>query len=522
MTDPSILWPAPVDPVCLASGETAFDVIADARGTDDLAGWAGRLGLREAAGLSPRPLEVERIEPIEDPHSDDRVRDAVASIDPPPELVRFRCVASPEPSHSGARRVTVDDLVVGDQVARSRAVARRHAHDGRLSIALASDLHVSSIWDLVSDGIDRHAPDLKEQFHSPNRFLERFIHEVNDAARRGEIDAVVLTGDLIDHILPHRSPEADTDNLDAETDNLDRLLEILSVLEVPAFAVPGNHDHRVNPWRPRLAGLEFVGIPNDRAGEILQDTDLWDRWPVHYRDPDAFRTHDAEGRDGIRQYLTRLSPALDRTRDLDDLRLVLLSTGRDIHLRPGEVEPSRLPLLLRSFAGCWNHPDSEGLFPEQIERIVTASEGARGLALFFHAPLLNPPPGLDVDLQLDPGPADGLTAEIRFEWNLWSSGLRRGVFFRNPGALLRVLAAIELPISTFSGHTHHSHALSFDPKTYHFRSFPFGKAPTEPIGFYIAPALGPSARLEPETPGYLRLSFQRGAVRSVERVPMSG
>jgi hypothetical protein len=98
------------------------------------------------------------------------------------------------------------------------------AHEG-LRVAQLSDLHIGP---LTPDG--------------------RIIHAVRTLEREA-VDLVVLTGDYVTH----------------EGDPLERVQELLTGLQVPAFAVLGNHDHWTEPAYLRQ-GLERANIT------VLQNT----------------------------------------------------------------------------------------------------------------------------------------------------------------------------------------------------------------------------------------------------------
>ena len=81
---------------------------------------------------------------------------------------------------------------------------------------------------------------------------------------------------------------------------------------MPSFAIPGNHDFRVCPWRPRSYGLAELGIPAARTTALLRAADLWDAWPLRLADLHALRSREPGGRSALAQHLLQIAPATDR------------------------------------------------------------------------------------------------------------------------------------------------------------------------------------------------------------------
>ncbi|MEB2345894.1 MAG: metallophosphoesterase [Deltaproteobacteria bacterium] len=521
---PTVLWPAPCWPAVLEPGEHRLELLVAHDGVDReaLAAWAAGLALT-AAGTRPMPLSVESVDALEAPAGDARIGQAVAGLG----LRRVACLvadAAGAPPPVPPARARVFDLVRQGGLLRPRCIAR-HARAEPLRLGFASDLHHAGLWDEVHADLRRFAPDLAEAALYPNLQVRRLVADANARAARGELDALVLGGDLVDHVyrVSHegrRGAAADT--------NLPGLLDALAALEVPCFAIPGNHDHRLHPWRPRAYGLAEIGVPWPRLRALLRAAGRWDPWPLRRRDLDALRTHEPGGRDGLAHHLALLAPALDFTLCFGGLRLVFLSTGRDALCRWRGIERGRRRLLLRSLRSSWEHPDSEGLREEQFGSLVQALDAGRGgAAVFLHAPLLHPRGPVEQVLpRLDPGPPDGPAGRTRFERTLFASGLRRGVFFRNAAPFLRALGAARGPLAVFSGHVHRAHAWRWDPRRGDARSCRWPVVGEPGVLFANAPAvaLGPSGEggEGDERPGYLVATFADGALHRLERAPLTG
>jgi hypothetical protein len=519
---PRIVWPAPGLPALL-EGEMRrleFIVAHTEAGLDALFDWARRLALRDRLQRRRVELAIDYLEPLERAAVGVLTRRYAELHDAAP--LRFARLVAHIPrglSPAPPRSARVLDVMLGDAVERPNAIGIL-APRGRLALAFASDLHVAAFWQIMAEAVSRFAPDLAPKFLHPGRLLDRFIDQANRLAARGDLDLVILGGDLVDHVHPHARRASH-----ASETNVARLVEALSRLEVPAIVLPGNHDHRSFPWRPRLPGLAAVGIPAGRSARILRDAGLWDPWPLRPSDRHILRTEDETGRPGLTYHLALLAPATDFHLTVRGMRLVFASTGRDVLPRWREVEWSRLAFVLRSLRSSWEDPDCEGFSDAQLAAMTGALDGARGAALFFHAPLLHPNPHEPVEMRLgrlDPGDRDDQASQLAFERRLFATGLRRGVVFRNVGPLFRMLASHRNPLAVFSGHVHRSSAIAFDGTSLRLRSIPFAapQGSDQTVALLTAPALGHVRFPGSEPPGYLLASFEGGQLAALECRPV--
>ena len=518
---PRIVWPAPGLPALL-EGEARrveFIVAHSEAGLDPLLSWARQLALRDRRNLRVE-LPIDYLEPLERTAVGPLAR-RYAELPDANSLQFARLVAHVPRDFSPAppRSASVLDVMVGDAVERPNSIGVLAPRE-RLALAFASDLHVAAFWQIMAEAVARFAPDLAPKCLDPGRLLGRFIDQANRLAARGDLDLVVLGGDLVDHVHPHARRVSRA----AET-NVARLAETLARLEVPAIVLPGNHDYRPFPWRPRLPGLGAMGIPAGRSARILRDAGLWDAWPLRLSDRHIMRTEDETGRPSLAYHLALLAPTTDFHLTVRGMQLVFASTGRDVMPRWREVEWSRLPFALRNLRWSREDPDCEGFTDSQLAAMTGALDGARGAALFFHAPLLHPHPHEPVEKRLDrldPGDRDDLPSQIPFERRLFATGLRRGVVFRNVGPLIRALASHRHPLTLFSGHVHRSSALAFDRTSLQLRSTPFAapQAPDQTVSLLTAPALGHVRAPGSEPPGYLLASFEAGRLAALECRPV--
>jgi hypothetical protein len=247
---------------------------------------------------------------------------------------------------------------------------------------------------------------------------------------------------------------------------------------------------------------------------------LWDSWPLNPRDLDAVRTGGNDATAALVEHLTAVASASDYVIDIDGLRLVFMSTGRDVLPRWRTVESGRLGMLMRSIPVSYEHPDSEGFTDRQITDLRSALAGCSSAALFFHAPLLHPRPGSNVDPRLDaidPGDDDSAAARLRYERRLFSSGHRHGVFFRNVAPFVRAIADFQGALASFSGHVHGTHVMELQPAQRRIRSVSIDRAGGSGAHVLLnAPALGQTATRGGEPPGYLLARFEAGRLTGVE------
>jgi hypothetical protein len=516
----AILWPAPCLPALLTGTDTELDLIATRERCSDseVAAWSAGLRLRDTTNDQRRALTWRSLTPLTLSETPEHAHAAAAlAVAEGLDLVRIRLGVGHLPKPDAPRRARLFDIVSEQAVLRARAVATRHAGDGVLRIAFASDLHVASLWDDIAEAIARHAPALRGRLLHPQELLERMIAELEILASRGELDVLVLGGDLVDYVYRDRLPAAGVDGT-----NLPLLLERVARLGVPVFAIPGNHDYRLYPWRPRVYPFTGAGLPQSEAERAMRLAGMWGAWPLHRHDLEALQTDEADGRPALRHHLRGVAPATDFTVDIDDLRLIFMATGRDILPRWRTVERGRLGMLARSIPVSYHHPDCEGLSESQIAALRTALDGCRSAALFFHAPLLNPMPGVTVDAHLDrlePDDDSSLPARIRFERHLFSTGMRHGVFFRNPALFVRTIRSFNGSLTAFSGHVHGTHAFELEPRTGAARSVAVAQATGNGDAHTLlnAPALGQTATRDGEPPGYLLARFDGGRLTAMHR-----
>ena len=404
------------------------------------------------------------------------------------------------------------------QVVRPRSVAAFVPSGGDLRLAFAADLHVARAWDTIADAVARYAPDLAPGFLHPNRLLEQFIGEVNLLAAEGQLDLVVLGGDLVDHVYTRPRSQAPSTWDDS---NVKLLQDLLARLQVPTITIPGNHDYRLYPGRPQICDTGALRIPASRTKALLQAAGLWSRRRLHLSDLDALRAFENSGRSDLTHYLSEIAPATDFALTFQGVRLMFVATGRDITQRWREVEFARFGLFLRSLRHALLCADSEGLSDAQVTQIASWVRTPGGAALFSHAPLLRVTHLAGIGLRVgcvDPRAKDNLASRIAFELQLERAGVHRGVCFRNPAPLLRALAAAPGPVVMFSGHVHQATAIELDRSTLVLQTaHPVPPPdPDQTVTLLTAPSLGQVSDDRQHPPGYFIAHFKEGSIVSLE------
>lgn len=512
----SVIWPAPLLPALVDGPQQTIELIvsSDDPSHEAIRSWAANLALRDAASgdrVALQSLELLTLK-LSDVPRYARAGAAIAAS-AGKHLARLCLATAGTLTPPLPQRARVFDLVRADTVLRPRAAAARRAGASVLRIAFASDLHVAATWDEIAAAVERHAPRWRPHLFHPMELLWQMAEELTVLARSGDLDLLVLGGDLVDHV--YRRPNGGGG---VEATNVPLLLPPLSRLPVPIYAIPGNHDYRLYPWRPRVYPFSSVGLPPPEAARVMRKAGMWDIWPVRACDLDALRTSEGDGEPALRHHLAMLAPATDFTVDFGKLRLIFLGTGCDVLSRWRTVERGRLGMLLRSLPVSYHHPDCEGLSEEQVDDLQASLRDCSSAVLFFHAPLLNVSGRLSRLPRLDAGSDGGLKARIGFERRLFKSGARHGVFFRNPALFLRALESFPGHLATFSGHIHAGTAIQIDRCTKAARRLSLRQVGAEegPV-LLTAPAVGQTATRAGESAGYLLACFEDGRLASVER-----
>lgn len=505
-----VIWPAPCHPALVRPGSERLWLLV--RGEDEqgeLAAWAEHLQLRapEQPPIRLTPAAVREASADEIDQFADAWRASSSPEERTPAVVELEAEASLFGPPDGPR---VYDLARGETTERSRAVAPMKSAR-RLRVALASDLHIARAFRDVLDDIASADADLAERLTDPDAQLDTFIAEANALADRGELDVVVLGGDLVDHGRPDRASTA-------ESSNARRLARRLESLRVPTFAVPGNHDHRLYAWRPRIGRFTGSGVSRPRLRAALRAAGHWDKAPLRPADYDAVRTASDEFSAPLFDFARELSPLSRGGLRIGPLELLFANTGADAALHWRGLERSRLPTLVRAhLAHGTSEPPSEGLAEGEVAWLADAIARAPGAAIFCHAPAFALAEGVDAaDLR---GPLDAIAdgRPVRADAALRKAGIAGGSMLRGGAALIGALARADRPVALFSGHIHRASGAALDLASKRAHATPLQALPDSPIGQATAPALGVWGDGEAGAPGYLLATFEDGALVSLAR-----
>jgi hypothetical protein len=171
----------------------------------------------------------------------------------------------------GVPRATLYDLCLegNSTLKKPHAVCLTASEDRDTVFIHLTDLHLSRRNDLIIANLSAVLGTLPK-FNNMNDRMRIFIRKANELADRGELDLILLGGDLVDfvnHGVSDRGGEADT--------NWDIFHEILTGggneaekgnpgVHVPVFTATGNHDWRLHPYDIADVPSPF-GLSNEQA-----------------------------------------------------------------------------------------------------------------------------------------------------------------------------------------------------------------------------------------------------------------
>lgn len=542
--EPRVLGPSLGRPVFLGAGRPSFRALVLGPGGRPGPGALGggfRLVPVRAAG-PPLPLDVLSVGPSPAGPDDARLRRDLA-LRTGDVLYEVALAVRRAPRLAG-RRSALFDLVHPDLRPGRHAVVWAGHDWERFVLVFVPDLHLAEAWDgLAADAAglpdaatrprdgarDRLVRLFSRQafaasFVDPNRRWRDFVREANARADRGELDLVVLGGDLVEYRLPA--------NVAYFVDTVTGQGRGGEPLGVPLLTVPGNHDHRGPAYRLRIYPLDRYGLHDLQRDHFFRAARGEGRARPGPRD---LRAVLADGRGGspLRDYLLTVDARPDDVVSLGRTGIVLLDSGRDMFRDLVRVSPRRWGNALRALRRVWLSPASAGLDDGQaalLEREAERSDAAN-LIVVFHAGLAAEPAGEAARSPMPLGPylaaQDGPGTRVRLEKALARSGFGRGGLFRNPLSLFRAAARKGRNTLGLSGHFHRpvtlrldkdSGALSFEPHR-------DGGIPSDAFArgsFFVggpAPALfeprsGPGA-----APGFTRVEIAGDRIASVRFEP---
>lgn len=232
----------------------------------------------------------------------------------------------------------------------------------------------------------QNVENVQDRFINPNNNLRLFITLMNRLWERKMVDAIFLTGDIIDFCIRSDGGDSIT-SFDMPNTNWNTFYNIIlnfpitfrndiepiniypsEELMVPFFTVVGNHDYRSYHYDLRWGGLHKV--VNVRPLEIIHYTDVIPANPI------SSLYVNRKTMMGYNQYI---NPYQDYFVKLGDHIILMMDTGHD--------SASAIKDL---FMGS---PSAEGLSEEQymfMRNVLKNKASSRGLRMaMFHAPNLN-------------------------------------------------------------------------------------------------------------------------------------
>jgi hypothetical protein len=285
----------------------------------------------------------------------------------------------------------------------------------------ATDTHIAWRNDFIQSKIQQDWPDaiIKKKvggkittvyptgdYINFNQNFRDFLQYANNLHRQGRVDFIVLTGDLVDFI------GGDVEgSLAGGGDNFELFRDLVTAwpicegmivdeeLEVPLFAITGNHDYR--PYEYPLVAqyeLSFLGIDLYKSenytcfGLDEDEARVYETGPKkevpEYTQDDGFK-HISYLKQRNHKYRALINPDENYVIDLGKHRIICLDSRHDEGTITGiwdylvHHSESRTDFIAGS-------PDSAGFWPEQIQFLRKQVKDVKGLVIIaFHAPMIN-------------------------------------------------------------------------------------------------------------------------------------
>ena len=492
---PRILLPSLGQPAIIEPGVDRFEawlLATEPPGDHFRQGWSA-IPVGEARS-EPQPLRVLSIEELPRPAFETPLVHLLASSNP--RWIRMELEAP-----SAHAPVSLFDLHHDDLPPARHAVAGL-AHDpADLRVLYLADTHVAEMWDTLETLLEQAdtepigAPGdpsaerlaslwaVRTAYLNANLVLCDMVERANRMARDGDLDLVIVGGDLVDYRYRRMRKESgaaweDTNYAlfcDLITGDDDRS----PGLNVPMFTCTGNHDYRLHPYRLEVYGLKHCGLHEDQTLSLLDQTiGRGPRWPQR-ADLDCITAPRSKKNHSLVEYFLYINPCEDYVLQIGGTRLVFLDAGRDAFVNSLHINPLRWGNLGQTILFGGNDPDSECLLDHQVDFLEQAVEDRdyRTLLLMCHAGVFNTPLGFEVDPDRfagEPQPfvagtseyehalkilphlerKDGLLTRVRYEIAQKLAGLNNGCCFQNQLALLREAVRPDHDFMCLGGHLH--------------------------------------------------------------------
>ena len=402
-------------------------------------------------------------------------------------------------------RTRVYDLeinVAQHTYAKPSSVFVRRAGSRDFAIAVASDIHVASRWDDIEadlatffPGVRKHetktVADLLEcssedifsresasgPFINPNRNFGNFLRFVNRMASEGKIDAIILSGDLVD--FKYQEVGGSNEGCHStEWELFQRILlgqtKLSDRLTVPLFTTTGNHDYRLFSYRLQVYGIRHCAIADEITCEYLRRSDRLSMIKYRIGDLSALRVN-LGAEHSLNNYYHDINPFDDYDTEIGGLRTIFLDSGPDATSDRSHLVSRRWWRYVRGIFKI-AAPQSTGISDAQVQYLTNCIERNtnRSVLLVTHAPFMIPKVGssevteakkcLELPVSLRAENATGPPGDdpIAFEEELAKASLSEGSLMRNQLPCLRALEHHHGATLMLSGHGHRKIEISLD------------------------------------------------------------
>lgn len=287
-----------------------------------------------------------------------------------------------------------------------------------------TDLHIAKRNDDIPGIIEKSKPNDEKRNEFNGRYinfndhLREFIKKVNESAESDKPDFILMTGDLIDYVIPSvvERPKVKRQTNwryfhDILTGRSTTGRQPNTELQIPIFTLLGNHDYRFNHYRLsdgkkwKEFGLE--------ANEFRQ----FDVHEFRVRSPGQLRANI----NAVNDYLFNFNPYFDYVVKLGNHRMICMDSGEDAFtsqlclelifeilkraIRVGFGASMTYLLMRLSQVGqglggaIGGGPESSGLLTNQIVWADKVHKSQpNGLTLLaMHSPPVNKPPKVNID-----------------------------------------------------------------------------------------------------------------------------
>jgi 3',5'-cyclic AMP phosphodiesterase CpdA len=279
----------------------------------------------------------------------------------------------------------------------------------------ASDSHIALRNDYIENVIKETTGVYPLNFINFNENFREFIRHANELHRAGELDFIILSGDIVDYIMIVRFQELE--RWEEYQDNFELFRDLITAwpsnehstlgeeLEVPIFTILGNHDYRPGEY-PLIA--KFTLIVWDYQLSEYPNFGLSKEEAIKYQEGEAPLKSDGLPTYGplsgiyfqsslkspSETYVSMINPDLDYVINLGDHKIICLDSGSDKGEFADVSDAINYAAGFGNSKSRWNFkhsaPDGEGFSQYQMNFLEENLKNAKGLAILCsHHPILN-------------------------------------------------------------------------------------------------------------------------------------